>query len=303
MHKKQGGAEMKKLGFSFMYLPMLDKSDHKTVDFSLTEKMVDLYMNYGFSYFDTANQYDDELSETALYKTLTSRYSRECYVIANKIKLNYIHRKYEQEIFFRKQLEICGVEYFDLYLIHNMGENWYPYAKKFDTFEFVKNMKEQDFVKHIGFSFHGTPETLQTILEEHPETEYVQLHINYFDWNNSITKLKECYKIIRKFGKKIIVTEPIKDGTLINLPDKVIELLKSANPKANLASWAIRFAAGLDGVEIVLSGMSDLRQVAENISFMSNFKPLNADEYRLLEKVAYIMKNNSEIPYSNASVV
>lgn len=290
---------MKKLGFGFMRLPVLDENDRSTVDFSLIEKMVDLYMNYGFSYFDMAHRYNNEISEVALYKTLTSRYSRKSYILANKITLDYIHKEEEQYPFFINQLKICGVKYFDLYLIHNMGEVWYPYAKKFNTFEFVKDMQEQGFVKHIGFSFHGTPKMLQTILEEHPETEYVQLQINYLDWNDIIIKSKECYEIARKFGKKIIVMEPIKGGTLINLPNEAVKMLKSANPKASLASWAIRFAAGLDGVEMVLSGMSDLRQVVENTSFMSNFKPLNADEYKLIEKTAEIIRNNTEISCTN----
>lgn len=289
----------KKLGFGFMRLPVLDENDRSTVNFQLTEKMVDLYMERGFSYFDTAHRYNDEMSETALRKTLTSRYARDKYILADKITMNYIKRKEDQEPFLRKQLEICGVEYFDNYLVHNMGESWYPVAQKFETFDFIKQMKKKGLVKHIGFSFHGYPETLEQILKEHPEVEFVQLQINYLDWKDPGVQSETCYNIVRKYGKRIFVMEPIKGGTLINLPEEALKLLKEADPNASIASWAIRFAASLEGVDIVLSGMSTPEQVEDNTSYMQNFKPLSPEEFSLLEKVADIIRKNTAIACTN----
>jgi len=290
---------MRKLGFGFMRLPVLDENDRSTVNFSLTQQMVDYYMMNGFTYFDTAHRYNDEMSETALSKTLTSRYARESFCLADKITLNYIKREEDQEPFFRNQLNLCGVDYFDNYLVHNMGEAWYPVAEKFRTFYFVKQMKEKGLVRHIGFSFHGTPEMLETILNEHPETEYVQLQINYLDFDDPALRAGECYEIARRHGKRIIVMEPVKGGTLINLPEEAAELLKAADPEASLASWAIRFAASLEGVEVVLSGMSTLEQVADNVSYMWDFKPLDSREKELLTHVADIVRKNTAIACTN----
>lgn len=290
---------MRKLGFGFMRLPVFDENDRSTVDFSLTQKMVDLYMMNGFCYFDTAHRYNDEMSETAIKRTLTERYARECYLLADKITLNYIKKEGDQEPFFKKQLQFCGVDYFDNYLVHNMGEEWYPVAEQFHTFSFVQKMKEKGLVKHTGFSFHGSPEMLEKILRRHPEIDFVQLQINYLDWDDPALRAGECYEVARRFNKRIIVMEPVKGGTLVNLPKEAMELLKEAAPSASAASWAIRFAAGLEGVEMVLSGMSTLEQVADNVNYMWNFKPLDAGESELLGKVAGIIRMNTVIACTN----
>ena len=290
---------MKKLGFGFMRLPVLDENDRSTVEIPLTDKMERLYLERGFTYFDTAHRYNDEMSEPALRQTLTSRYSRDSYELTDKITLNYIKKEEDQELFFQEQLKLCGVEYFDNYLVHNMGEAWYPVAERLRTFEFLNGLKERGLVKHIGFSFHGSPEILEKILNDHPETELVQLQINYLDWDDPALQAGKCYEVARKYGKEILVMEPVKGGTLVNLPEKAAGLLKQADPKASYASWAIRFAASLEGVRVVLSGMSTMEQVEDNTSFMNSFQPLTADEKVLLLNVAKIIRENTAIPCTN----
>lgn len=286
---------MKKLGFGFMRLPVHDEENRATVNMELTKNMVDLFMKSGLNYFDTAHRYNDEMSEVALKQTLTDRYDRNTYILANKITMNYIKSEQDQEPFFHNQLKTCGVSYFDNYLVHNMGEAFYPLACKYHTFEFIRKMKEQGYVRHVGFSFHGSPELLEEILQKYPQMEYVQLQINYLDWNDPAIRARECYEIAKKYQKKIIVMEPVKGGTLVNLPQKAKELLHKEDEDLSLASWAIRFAASLEGVEMVLSGMSTLDQVLDNTSFMNNFVPLNTYEIELLEKVADVIRENTEI--------
>jgi len=286
---------MKKLGFGMMRLPVRDETDRSTVDVEAVKQMVDLYMQRGFSYFDTAHRYNDEMSEPTIRKALVDRYPRESYVLADKITLNYIKHAKDQEPFLRMQLKTCGVDYFDNYLVHNMGSAWYPVAQRFGTFEFLKSMKDAGYIRHIGFSFHGTADVLETILQDHPEVEFVQLQINYLDWKDEGIQSEKCYKIARMHGKSIMVMEPIKGGTLINLPEEAGRLLDEADPEACFASWALRFAASLEGVSVVLSGMSTLGQVEENTSFMQEFSPLSNQESAILEKVAHSIRNKKEI--------
>ena len=290
---------MKKLGFGFMRLPLLDEQDRSKVDLEQVKNMVDIYMKRGFTYFDTAHRYHDEMSEPTLREALVKRYPRESYILTDKITLNYIKKTEEQESFFENQLKICGVEYFDNYLVHNMGAVWYEAAKKFNTFEFIQRMKEKELVKQTGFSFHDTPEVLEEILNDHPEIDIVQLQINYLDWEDEGIQSKKCYEIARKHGKNIVVMEPIKGGNLIQVPDKVKTLLNEYNPDVSLASWAIRFAASHDGILAVLSGMSSLEQLEDNTSYMQDFKPLTDGEFELLKKAAEIIRSNTAIACTN----
>lgn len=290
---------MKKLGFGFMRLPLLDEQDRSKVDLEQVKKMVDIYMERGFTYFDTAHRYHDEMSEPTLREALVKRYPRESYILTDKITLNYIKKTEDQESFFKNQLKICGVEYFDNYLVHNMGAAWYEAAKKFNTFEFIQCMKEKGIVKQTGFSFHDTPEVLEEILNDHPEIDIVQLQINYLDWEDGGIQSKKCYEIARKHGKSVVVMEPIKGGNLIQIPDKVKTLLNAYNPDASLASWAIRFAASHDDILAVLSGMSSLEQLEDNTSYMQNFKPLTDGEFELLKKAADIIRSNTAIACTN----
>lgn len=286
---------MKKLGFGFMRLPVLDASDRSTVDVEAVKMMVDRFMERGFTYFDTAHRYNDEASEPALREALVKRYARDRYVLANKITLNYIKKPEDQEPFFKQQLSICGVEYFDNYLIHNMGAVFYPMAEKFGTFDFIKRMRDEGYVRHIGFSFHGTADVLETILQAHPEVELVQLQINYLDWEDAGIQSRKCYEVARRHGKQIIAMEPVKGGTLVNLPEEAAALLIEADPQASLAAWAIRYAAGMDGVHTVLSGMSTLEQVEDNTRYMQDFQPLSESEQALLMKVAEVIRSRSSI--------
>lgn len=278
-----------------MRLPVFDENDRSTVDVEEVKKMVDFYMERGFTYFDTAHRYNDEMSEPAICEALVKRYPRDSYVLTDKITLNYIKKAEDQEPFFKKQLEICGMDYFDNYLVHNMGSAWYPAAQRFGTFEFIKRMKEEGYVRHIGFSFHGTADVLEQILLDHPEVEIVQLQINYLDWKDVGIQSQKCYEVAQKHGKSVVVMEPVKGGTLINLPDEVQEMFSEYRPKASLASWAIRFAASLDGVLVVLSGMSTLGQVEDNTSYMQDFTLLSAQESAMLEKAAEIIRSQTAI--------
>ena len=286
---------MKKLGFGFMRLPVLDEYDRSTVDIEVVKKMVDRFMERGFTYFDTAHRYNDEAAEPAIRESLVRRYPRDRYVLANKITLNYIKRAEEQEPFFQRQLSICGVDFFDNYLIHNMGATWYPQAQKYGSFDFIKRMRDEGYAKHIGFSFHGTADVLEEILQAQPEVEIVQLQINYLDWEDPNIQSRRCYEAARRNGKQIVVMEPVKGGTLVNLPEDAAYALKEADPRSSLASWAIRYAAGLDGIHTVLSGMSTQEQVEDNTRYMQDFKPLAPHEQDLLKKVTGIIHAKAAI--------
>lgn len=291
----QSGKKLPPLGFGFMRLPVFDENDRSTVDVDKVKEMVDLYMSQGFGYFDTAHRYNDEASEPVLRKTLVDRYKREDYWLTDKITLNYIKKSEDQEPFFRRQLELCGVDYFDLYLIHNVGKASYEAFEKLGTFEFVDEMRKQGYARHTGFSFHGTVDVLEEVLERHPDTEFVQLQINYLDWEDPVIQSRKCYETARKYGCKILVMEPVKGGTLVNLPEEAEMFLKNADPKASLASWAVRFAAGLDGVCMVLCGMFTLEQVQDNTSYMKEFQPLSEEEKALLEQTADVIRRNTAI--------
>lgn len=278
-----------------MRLPVWNPDDRSTVNLEVVKQMVDCFMERGFSYFDTAHRYNDEASEPALRQALVDRYDRRQYFLTNKITLNYITNEDVQEQFFKDQLKICGVDFFDRYLIHNVGRLSFPTFEKLKTFTFVKRMQEEGYTKEIGFSFHGTADVLEQILQAHPEMEYVQLQINYLDWDDPVIQSRKCYEVARKYNKKIIVMEPVKGGMLTNLPSEAAQLLMQSNLQASHASWAIRFAASLDGVETVLSGMSTLEQIEDNTGYMQHFKPLTDEEQLLLSKVAAIISANTAI--------
>lgn len=286
---------VKKLGFGCMRLPVLDEQDRSTVDLEVVKKMVDCFMERGFSYFDTAHRYNDEASEPAVRECLVKRYPRDSFVLTDKITFNYIKKEEDQWPFFLKQLEICGVTYFDNYLIHNLGSTFYPYAQKYHTFDFLKELKEKGYVRRIGFSFHGTADVLEQILKDHPETELVQIQLNYLDWEDDMIQSRKCYETARKYGKQVIVMEPVKGGTLVNLPEDAKAVLHKCNPDSSLASWAVRFAAEKEGVLMVLSGMSTLEQVEDNTAYMSDFTPLSEEEKEALQETVRLIHSHSEI--------
>jgi len=286
----------KKLGFGCMRLPLLDASDPIKIDLPQVEKMVDLFLEQGFTYFDTAHPYHNGFSEKAVGEALVKRHPRESFTIADKLPMFRLPKEDELPGIFQEQLDRLQTDYIDFYLLHNLHGAAYENAEKVHAFDFVKKLKEEGKVKHIGFSIHDNAARIDEILTKHPEMEFVQIQLNYIDWENEGIQAKKCYEVCQKHGKPVIVMEPIKGGTLVNLPDEAADVLKAANPEASLASWAVRFAAGFDGVKMVLSGMSNLEQMEDNISYMKDFKPLNGSEQAAIGKVVDIINSAIAIP-------
>ena len=249
----------KKLGFGLMRLPRLDPNDEGSIDLEQTKQMVDTFLQRGFTYFDTAWMYCAFKSENAVKEALTSRHPRESYTLATKLHAAYIHSLDDRDAIFNTQREKTGVEYFDYYLLHDVGAEHYEIYKKYDCFAWIAEKKRQGLIKHMGFSFHDTAEVLDKILTEHPEMEFVQLQINYLDWDSEGVQSRKCYEVATKHGKPVIVMEPVKGGTLAKLPAAAEALLRQADPGASIPSWAVRFAASLPNVKMVLSGMSSIR--------------------------------------------
>ena len=273
------GEEIKKLGFGLMRLPQKDGE----IDVEQTKQMVDMFLKEEFTYFDTAWAYNG--SEDAIRQALVERYPRDSFQLATK-NAAWINCKTREDAInqFETSLERTGAGYFDFYLLHNLGEHRTKPFDDFDMWSFVQEMKKEGKIKHVGFSFHSTPEELEEILKKHPEMEFVQLQINYADWENPAIKSKECYEMARKYGKPVVIMEPVKGGMLANPPEPVAKILKEANPNASYASWAIKFAANLDGVITVLSGMSNIEQMKDNLSYMKDFTKLSEEEKKVLDK-------------------
>jgi predicted aldo/keto reductase-like oxidoreductase len=276
--------EPKKLGFGLMRLPLMDASDGSSIDLKAVNSMVDAFFAEGFTYFDTAYMYHGNKSELALRECLVKRHPRESFTVATKLPTMFLKEAGDQERIFTEQLEKCGVEYFDYYLLHALDANNYQTAKRLGSFEFVSRLKAEGKVRNIGFSFHDSASLLDEILREHPEMEFVQLQINYADWENAGIQSRQCLEAARRHNKPIVVMEPVKGGTLAHLPEKAEAALRAQAPGLSIPSWAIRFAAGLDGVFMVLSGMSNMEQLQDNMSFMRDFKPLSPKEWESLQQ-------------------
>ena len=287
---------MKKLAFGLMRLPQLDENDATSIDIERVKGMVDTYMEQGFSYFDTAAPYHGKHSEIALREAVVKRYPRENYVVADKLSFGMIGKAEDMQPFFEGQLERTGLEYIDIYLLHALSKESYEKAQSFKAFEFAAQKKEEGKVKHVGFSFHDSAEVLEQILTEHPEVEYVQLQINYLDWEDENVQSRKCYEVAVKHGKKVLVMEPVKGGALAKISPQIEGFLKENNPTASPASWAVRFAASLENVVMVLSGMSDEAQVADNTSYMKEFQPLSTEEFQILEQAAEMIRNDIAVP-------
>ncbi len=285
------GEEIKKLGFGLMRLPKKDD----VIDIEQVKQMVDIFLSKGFTYFDTAWAYPG--SEDAIRQALVERYPREKFQLATK-NAAWINCKTREDAIaqFETSLKQTGAGYFDFYLLHNLGEHRTKFFEDFDLWNFVQEQKAAGKIKHIGFSFHSTPEELDEILTKHPEAEFVQLQINYADWENPAIQSRGVYEMARKHGKPVIIMEPVKGGLLANPPEQVADVFKKANPNASLASWAIRFSASLDGVITVLSGMSNLEQMENNTSYMENFQPLNDSEKSTIAEAQKVMATIPIIP-------
>lgn len=288
---------MKKLGFGLMRLP---KIEDNVIDIEQTKQMVDMFMEAGFTYFDTARVYNG--SEEAIKKALVERYPRESYTLATK-NAAWAGCKTKEDAIkqFETSLELTGAGYFDYYLLHNLGEARTKVFEDFDLWNWAFEMKAQGKIKHVGFSFHSTPEELEEILTKHPEAEFVQLQINYADWENPAIQSRECYEVARKYGKPVIVMEPVKGGMLANPPESVAKVLKEADENSSAASWAIKFAANLDGVMVVLSGMSNVEQMQDNLSYMKEFEGLTVEEQKVIQRAQEELNKIPLIPCTSCN--
>ena len=285
------GQEVPKLGFGLMRLPKKAFG----MDIEQIKTMVDLFMEAGFTYFDTAYVYSG--SEAAIKKALVDRYPRESYTLATKLNA-FIMAPTEsaaKKQFFTS-LERTGAGYFDYYLLHALMNNNYRKYERFGLWDFVGKQKAEGKIRHLGFSFHSGPDLLEQLLRDHPEVEFVQLQINYADWENPSVTSRKNYEVARKYGKSIVVMEPIKGGNLADPPQAIKKIMKEARPDMSYASWAIRFAASLDGILTVLSGMSNIAQMEDNLSYMKNFQPLNEEEQKVIQEAQRILGRSETIP-------
>ncbi|MCD8396293.1 MAG: aldo/keto reductase [Lachnospiraceae bacterium] len=289
--------KMGKLGFGLMRLPLLNADDSKSIDKEQVCRMADTFLERGFTYFDTAYMYHDHESERAVKDVITKRYARDSYTLATKLPLFQLEKKEDMERIFNEQLEKTGQDFFDYYLLHAMSGERYELVDRLGGFEFIAAKKAAGKVRHIGFSFHDKAEVLDRILTDHPEVEFVQLQLNYLDWEDAKVQSRKCYETAVKHGKKVVVMEPVKGGTLAKLPEKAEKLLRAVHPDWSNASWAIRFAASLENVMIVLSGMSSMEQMLDNSSYMQDMEPLTEEEKSLLlGQVVDIIHEAAKIP-------
>ena len=283
---------MAKLGMGMMRLPLLDENDQKSVDMDQVNEMVDAYMASGFNHFDTAFVYHEGMSEITFKKAVVERYPRDSFKIATKMPLFIITEESQLEPIFSQQLENCGVDYFDYYMLHNVSGFTENAWKNVDLFSFIQSKKEEGFIKHIGLSTHGNAEFLEELLFEHPEIEFVLLQINYLDWEDEGIQSRECLEVARKYGKEVMIMEPYKGGFLADVPEEAEKIMKEYNPDKSVVSWAMRFVANLDDVSVVLTGASNLEQLESNISEIKNATPLNDEELEIIKEVSEIINSN-----------
>lgn len=288
-------SEIKKLGFGLMRLPYSESEEWGHVDLEKTRQMIDAYIAEGFSYFDTAWVYHSGFSEKIFGELVAKRYPREKFQVTSKMPVWELKQHEDLLRIFEIQLKNCCVDYFDWYFLHSLETHNYAVAEKFNGFDFLKKMKSEGKIKHIGFSFHGNAELLDEILKKHPETELVQLQINYIDWESENVQSRKCYEVAMKHKKSVSIMEPVKGGSLANPTEDVKKIFRSYNPNASIASWAVRYAASLENILVVLSGMSNMEQLKDNMSYMKNFVPLNDEEKSIIETAANLIKNTTAI--------
>lgn len=294
--------EKYQFGFGCMRLPLLDAADQLSVDYPLTEKLIDTYLKQGFTYFDTAYTYHGYHGEEMVKKVLVDRHPRESFELATKLPLRDFRDEEDLENIFNEQLEHCGVDYFDYYLLHNMGTNVYEKCQKYDAFGFASRKKAEGKIRHLGMSFHDMPELLDEILGKYGDLlDFVQLQINYMDWEQPNVQSRRCLEVANKYGKPVFVMEPCKGGTLVNLPDEALRLMKEYAPEASAASWAFRFAASQEGVVRVLSGMNSMEQLMDNTATFKEFKPITEEEMAIIDQVREIIEKNTPIPCTACS--
>ena len=292
---------MKKLGFGLMRLPLLDPNDDASIDLEQAKQMVDLFLQRGFTYFDTAIMYHNCASQRAAKEILVDRYPRERFTLATKLHSSYFSSFADRDRVFSEQLEQTGAGYFDYYLIHGVEASNYPKYEQFDCFNWVLEKKAQGLVHHAGFSFHDTPELLDQILTKYPALDFVQIQLNYLDWESENVQSRAVYEVAEKHQKPVVVMEPVKGGTLAKVPESVETLFRGADPAMSVPSWAIRFAASLSNVMVVLSGMSSLEQMEDNTGFMQDFRPLTEQEAALTHQAADLINGKITVPCTGCS--
>lgn len=278
--------EMPKIGFGLMRLPEKDGA----IDIEQVSQMADAYIEAGFNYFDTAYVYHGGNSEKVVKEAIVKRFPRESFTIATKLPAWFLHSFEDRDKVFEEQLDRCGVDYFDYYLLHSLEDgNNYDTYEKYDCFNWGIKKREEGRIKHFGFSFHGTPELLVQVLDKHPEIEFVQIQLNYADWDNKIVHSGELYEILRDRNIPMIIMEPAKGGKLANLDDECAEILKAIRPGKSVASWAFRYVGSLPGIATILSGMSTPEQMEDNLNTFKDFEPLSEEELAAIDKVKEIM--------------
>ena len=293
---------MKKLGFGLMRMPLANPADDAAVDIEQVKQMVDLFMEKGFTYFDTAIMYHSFASQRVAKEAIVDRYPRDSFTLATKLHHAFFNTPEDMERIFQEQLEQTGAGYFDYYLLHGIEAGSYPKYEENGCFEWLLDKKAKGLVRHAGFSFHDTPQLLDEILTKHPEMEFVQMQLNYLDWESEWIQSCGVYEMAVKHGKPVVVMEPVKGGTLAKLPTEAEAILKEREPDMSVPSWAIRFAASQESVMMVLSGMSSPEQMKDNLSYMEDFKPLSSDEQQLLtERIAGMINAQIAVPCTGCS--
>ena len=292
---------MKRLGFGFMRLPFTEKGNTGSIDIPQVCEMVDVFMAKGFTYFDTAWMYQNFKSEEAIKTCVVDRFPRDSFTVSTKMHAGFFNSLEDCDRIFDEQLRKTGAGHFDFYLLHGLDEDMYQKHERVGTFAWLAEKKKQGLVRKIGFSFHAGPALLRSILEKHPEMEFVQLQLNYLDWENEAIGSKACYEVATEFGKPVIVMEPVKGGTLARVPQSVADHFGSQDIKRSPASWALRFPLSLPNVMMVLSGMHSLEQVIENTDTADNFEPLSEKELEILHEAVKIMNSEGGIPCTACS--
>ncbi len=286
------GSEIKKLGFGLMRLPTIGEE----IDIEQVKTMVDAYMAKGFTYFDTAYVYSGGKSEMAAKAALVDRYPRESFQLATKLPLWSVEDPAEMQKLFDTSMERTGAGYFDFYLLHAMQRSIYQKYDEYGLWDFVKEQKEKGLIRHWGFSFHADPALLEELLEAHPDAEFVQLQINYADWENPGVAARRNWEICKVYGKPVMIMEPVKGGILADPIPEVKAVFDGSGSEASYASWALRFAAGLEGVHAVLSGMSNIAQMDDNLKTMKDFRPLDDKEKELIRLAQRALDADKSIP-------
>lgn len=288
-----------KFGFGCMRLPTTDENNPSSINQELFNEMVDIYMENGFNYFDTSYAYHNGASEVAIRKAVVERYPRESFKICDKMPTWALTNEEDNDKFTNEMLERLGIDYFDVFLIHNINTPWFENAKKTNTFEYVKKMKENGVAHQIGFSFHEKADLLKEVLDEYGDIfDVVQLELNYLDWEDPSIEAHKCYDLCVEYGLDVYVMEPLKGGVIVNPINEIKNDFKQFNPDKSIASFAIRFCASLENVKMVLSGMSKMDDLIDNCNTYENFEPLSNTEEEFLEKMAQRLSDNLAVPCS-----